>query len=1569
MRSNATHFAVVLFLALAAPAMAQNAVTTVAGGGSTGVKATLSSIGEPTGADFDKAGNLYVADAWSNRVYKVSTAGVLTIVAGNGGNGYTGASGPATSVQLGAPRGVAVDSLGNLFIAVPSPVGEVLEVDGKTGVLSIAYPPYGSNTDVDQVFADASGHIFIVQSDWCDVHEFDLATSTDVIVAGTFEACGYSGDGGLATSARLSQIEAIFVDSSGNLFIADTGNNVIREVVAKTGKISTIAGNGTAGYSGDGGAATGAELSGPAAVWVDGSGNLFIADQGNNVIRKVTGGKISTVAGTGLAGYSGNGGPATAAELDTPAAVLVNGNKNIFIVDEYNSAIREVVAATGDIQTFAGNGQLSYAGDGGPAMNAQLGGPSGVALDSFGNLYIADQLNNAIREVVVSSGEIKAVAGNGKQGYSGDGGPATTAQLAQPYSAFVDAAGDLFIADTGNHAIREVQAATGTISTVAGTGAPGYSGDGGAAASAQLNGPTSVFVDRAGNIFIADSDNNVVREISAASGLIETVAGNGTWGYSGDGGAATSAQLMYPTALFVDSSGDIFIADTDNNVIREVVASTGKIETVAGNGTAGYSGDSGPATSAELYIPSGIYVDGGGNLFLNQPLSYVSNYEGNVIREVAAGTHLISTVAGSPYYTGYLDSTAATTAEFDTPLGLAGDRAGNLYVADSVNLRIRKIAGILGTDPTPLAPPPTFSPAAGVYPTAQSVMLKDAASGAVMYYTTNGAAPTSASTKYTAAIGVSSAATINAVAIASGDSLSPVAQASYTITTTAPAPTFSPLPGSFVTAQSVALTTDVAGATIHYTTNGTTPTAASTAYTMPIEVSSTTTIKAIAVATGFHAYAPGSAVYTIQTQAATPGFTPQPRGYITAQPVTLSDSTTGAAIYYTVDGTTPSVKSAKYSGTAILVSKTTTIKAIAIASGDVSSEIATGVFAIDDASLVEQRVLAQQGIGIGLATQTFLSQLSLAENVLLFGQDGQCADANSTLFSLTESGHLGGIIPWNPTSLNSPGYGTIFFDNQCTQPWVEAELSNWTLSLNLNTFSLAGSTDESESFYGLTGSLLGTMKLRETMDITLTGNTLATTYGLGAFTPQSGAPPAQLGLACSVNLVGFLEEGEPSLCSGGMVQDFPSLDLSLGFMLPLSFTPVITPGITWAGSQFVAVSAAGAILTSSDGSKWSALSSGTGNNLRSVTSSGSQWVAVGSNGTILTSHDGGLEWRAQRSGSDANLAAVVWSGSRYVAVGATGLQGTILTSPNGTTWRTVRGLGSGELILLGLASSGSQFVAVGTAPAGGAILTSPDGNTWTSDSSGTTATLRGVTWSGSQFVAVGDYATILFSTDGKTWTSPSKLIPTENSLYGVVWSPQKKLFVAVGQAGTILTSPDAATWTARTSNATFDLKNVAWGGQQFAAIGSANTVVTSPDGIIWTAQTSVPGAGELVHYSSSGSAVVSGPLGGLQMTAPTTQTLAISGGTAYGTATFKGYAGDLVVFVPTPTGWTATDSAHDQQFQIALVDNTTRLLKGSITRISTGATLATFTLDRSGSGTITYSDSSEAAVTNWLPAD
>ena len=1580
MRSNAMHLAAVVFLGLAAPAIAQNAVSTVAGGGSNNVAARSASIGSAQGIAMDGSGNLYVADSGLNRVYKVSAAGELTVVAGNGGNNFTGASGAAISAQLGAPQGVALDASGNLYIAVPPPVGSVLEVDAQTGVISSAFPYYGSYNDaINGVFIDASGKIYISQGQNCDVAIIDPATLGFKTVAGVSQSCGYTGDGGLATSAELFLPEGIFVDKSGNVFIADSGNNVIREVNAATGKITTIAGNGTAGYSGDGGAATSAELSGPYGVWVDGSGNLLIADTGNNVVRKVTGGRISTVAGNGKQGLSGDGGLATSAELNGPTAILVDASGNMFIAE--SDGIREVVAATKDIETYAGNGYPSYAGDGGLATNAQLFSPSGVFADALGNLYIADQYNNAVREVVASTGKIRDVAGNGTEGYTGDGGLATSATLAMPYGVFGDAAGNVFIADSGNNVIREVAAATGTISTVAGNGTAGYTGDRGPATSAQLNGPFGVFVDRAGDIYIADSGNNAIREVVAATGLIKTVAGTGIWGYSGDGGLATGAQLMDPTALFVDGSGNVFIADTGNNAIREVTEATGKIATVAGNGTAGDTGDGGLATSAEIYMPSGIYVDGGGNIFITAGYSYVSNYEGDAVREVSASTKDISTVAGDGYSSGYLDSPTATLAQFNGPMGMAGDRAGNLFVADSGNNVIRKIAGILGTDIAPAAPPPTFSPVEGVYPVAQSVKLADSVSTATMYYTTTGGTPTTGSTKYTTGINVSSSTTIQAVAIASGDSLSPVAQASYTITTTAPAPTFSPLPGSFVTAQTVSLSTDVVGATIHYTTNNSTPTAASATYTKPIAVSSTTTINAIAVATGFKSSAVGSGVYTIQTQVATPSFTPEPRGYWTPQAVTLKDSTAGAAIYYTIDGTTPTAKSAKYVGTAIPVSKSTTIKAIAIVTGDVSSLVASGVYTIDDSVLVEERVLAQQGIGIGLATQTFLSQLSLAENVLLFGNDGVCGDASATLLALTQTGHTGGIIPWSPSTPNTPGYGTIYYDNLCTQPWAQAELYDWTMSLDLTTFSLAGSTKETEVFFGPSGTVLGTMNLAETMDVTLTGNTLASTYGLGTFTPQNGGPAAQLGLACSVNLYGFLLESEPAVCEGGMLQDFPDLGVSLGFLLPIKFTPVITPGVAWTGSQFVAVSSSGAILTSSDGSKWTPQFSQTGNNLRAVASTGSQLVAVGSAGTILTSHDGGLEWRSQRSGTSANLAAVARSGSEYVAVGVEGTTGVIVTSPNGTSW-TARNTGIVTPALLqGVASSGKLFVVVGVdSNSGPAILTSADGIAWSSTSSITGSTtssgLEAVTWSGTQFVAVGQessigQATVLFSTDGKTWNEPSSYssVPTENILYGVVWSPQKKLYVAVGQNGTILTSPDANTWTASTSNTTKDLKAVTWSGTKFAAIGTGNTVLTSPDGVVWTVQTSMPGQGELLQFSSSGSSLVSGPLGGLQMTSPTPQTLAISGGTPYGTAAFKGYAGDLAVFIPTPTGWTATDTAHDQQFQMALSDDVNRNFTGSIKKISTGVTLTTFTVDRSGTGTITYSDGSKAAVTNWLPAD
>jgi len=332
--------------------------------------------------------------------------------------------------------------------------------------------------------------------------------------------------------------------------------------------ITTVAGNGALGYSGDGGAATNATLGNPYGVAVDSHGNVFIADTGNQRIREVgTNGIITTVAGNGALGYSGDGGAATNATLGNPYGVAVDAYGNVYIADTGNDRIREV-GTNGVITTVAGNGTLGYSGDGGAATNATLGHPYGVAVDSHGNVFIADAGNQRIREVG-TNGNIATVAGNGTLGYSGDGGAATNASINQPRSVAVDAFGNLFIADAGNNCIREVDT-NGIIATVAGIGTVGYSGDGGSATEAELNNPTAVAVDGMGDIFMADSGNNCIREVDV-SGVISTVAGNGTSAFSGDGTLAMEAELNDPVAVALDETGNAFIADSGNNRIREVV--------------------------------------------------------------------------------------------------------------------------------------------------------------------------------------------------------------------------------------------------------------------------------------------------------------------------------------------------------------------------------------------------------------------------------------------------------------------------------------------------------------------------------------------------------------------------------------------------------------------------------------------------------------------------------------------------------------------------------------------------------------------------------------------------------------------------------------------------------------------------------------------------------------------------------------------------------------------------------------------------------------------------------------
>ena len=631
------------------------------------------------------------SSAFSNEAEAKTPEGPITgpqwriyTIAGGG----LGDNGPAVEARLRRPEAVAADNAGYLFIADTEnhrirrvdPQGIITtfagigteDEDDGAGFGGDGGPAVAARLSSPRgVAVDGDGNLYI--ADWRNrrIRRVDRS-GTITTVAGTGER-GYSGDGGPATRAKLSAMWGIAVDGAGNLFIADTGNDCIRRV-DRSGTITTVAGTGVGGYGGDGGPAVAARLDSPYGVAVDGAGNLFIADYLNHRIRRVdASGVITTVAGTGVRGYSGDGGPATRAQMDVPQDVAVDSAGNLYIA--LGHRIRRV-DASGIITTVAGTGRQGDGGDGGPAVEAQITHASGVAVGGAGDLYIADASNHRIRRVD-ASGTIVTIAGGGS---GGDGGPAVEARLKRPKKMALDDAGNLYIADYSSDRVRRVDV-TGTITTVVGTGEAGYSGDGAPAVHAMVDGPSGVAVDSAGNLFVSDTRNHRVRRVDP-SGIVNTVAGTGVRGSGGDGGPAVAARLTWPYGLAVDGAGNLYIAETNKHRIRRVDAG-GTITTFAGTGEWGFSGDGGLAVEAQLSFVDDVAVDGAGNLYIADTLN------GRIRRVDRHG--IITTIAGRgvPGFSG--DGGPARRASLDYPTGLAVDAVGNLFIADTHNHRIRQV--------------------------------------------------------------------------------------------------------------------------------------------------------------------------------------------------------------------------------------------------------------------------------------------------------------------------------------------------------------------------------------------------------------------------------------------------------------------------------------------------------------------------------------------------------------------------------------------------------------------------------------------------------------------------------------------------------------------------------------------------------------------------------------------------------------------------------------------------------------------------------------------------------------
>jgi sugar lactone lactonase YvrE len=606
--------------------VANDLVTTVVGTGESGgpfegVPGTRANLPNTFGVAIDAYGNLFVLDGSLSRVLRVdAVTGICTTYAGNGEFGFSGDGGPATSAAIYA-TGIAIDRDGSLFI-LDGFNARVRRVDAATGIIE-TFAGGGAGGDgglavdaslpsVGSVAVDSRGNVFIAAN---VVRRVDAVTKR----ISTYAGGGNSVAEGVAATDAYLATGSLAVDANDNLYVVDNSTR-IRRIDRSSQRVVTVAGTGAIGYSGDGGSALGAELLAHELA-VDAQGNLYFSDPAHAVLRRVDlgAGVIDTVVGRGNDDYDlGDGGPAANARFFLPTGLAWDANGDLLVADRLNHRVRKVAVSTGIATTIAGNGSSDVGGDGTPAVEAGLGEPGQVAADRNGNVYVL--LFNRVVRWVDAQGTVRTLLADGRY-------PALVSARYSPSAIAVDSRGRLLFATPSGH-VRRYDPVSGAISLVAGNGNRGGSGDGGPATEAELDIPEALVLDGADNLYVVETRKCRIRRVDAASGVIRTVVGRAGRGFSGDGGPASQAQLNFPTGVAVDDLGNLFICDSWNHRIRRIDAATGIITTIAGDGTAAFIGDGGPAVSATFRFPHTVLVTPDGSLL-------ISDAENNVVRCIA----------------------------------------------------------------------------------------------------------------------------------------------------------------------------------------------------------------------------------------------------------------------------------------------------------------------------------------------------------------------------------------------------------------------------------------------------------------------------------------------------------------------------------------------------------------------------------------------------------------------------------------------------------------------------------------------------------------------------------------------------------------------------------------------------------------------------------------------------------------------------------------------------------------------------------------------------------------------